>query len=61
MESKRSDCVSFLAFFRRNDLLDREVNETVATIETWSGLWKTGAMEGVPPFVKNLVVFKCSN
>ena len=44
--------VSF-AFFQRNYLPDGQVNETVATVEELSDLWKPGAMDGVPPFVLN--------
>ena len=44
--------VSF-AFFRPNFLPDGRVNETVATVEELSDLWKSGAMDGIPPFVMN--------
>ena len=44
--------VSF-AFFQRNYLADGRVNETVATVEEMSDLWKLGAMDGMPPFVMN--------
>ena len=44
--------VSF-SFFQRNYLPDGRVNETVATVEELSDLWKPGAMDGNPPFVMN--------
>ena len=44
--------VSF-ACFQRIYLPDGQVNETVATVEELSDLWKPGAMDGVPPFVMN--------
>ena len=44
--------VSF-AFFQRNYLTDRGVNETVATVEELSDPWKPGAMDGILPFVMN--------
>ena len=53
MNSKRRGlCVSF-AFFQRNYLPDGRMNETVATFEELSDLWKPGAMDGTPPFVMN--------
>ena len=53
MDCKRKGwCVSF-AFFQRNYLADGRVNETVATVEELSDLWKPGAMDGIPPFVMN--------
>ena len=42
--------VSF-SFFQRNYLPNGRVNETVATVEELSDLWKPGAMDGIPPFV----------
>ena len=39
--------------FQRNYLPDGRVNETVATVEELSDLWKPGAMDGIPPFVMN--------
>ena len=47
--------VSF-AFFQRIYLPDGRVNETVATVEELSDLWKPGAMDGIPPIVMN---FNC--
>ena len=44
--------VSF-AFFQRIYLPDGRVNETVATFEELSDLWKPGALDGSPPFVTN--------
>ena len=41
--------VSFVSF-RRNYL---PVNETVATVEELSDLWKRGAMDGISPFLMN--------
>ena len=53
MDSKRKGlCVSF-AFFQRNYLPGGRVNETVATVEELSDLWKPGAMDEFPPFVMN--------
>ena len=51
MDSNRKGlCVSF-AFFQKKYLPDGRVNETVATFEELSDLWKPGAMDGIPPFV----------
>ena len=44
--------VSF-AFFQRNYLPDGRVNETVATVEELSDIWKPEAIDGNPPFVMN--------
>ena len=52
---KRGLRVTF-AFFQRHYLPDGRVNETVATVEDLSDLWKSGAMDGIPPFVMN---FNC--
>ena len=53
MNSKRKGlCVSF-AFFQRNYLPDGRVNETVATVEELSDLWKPGARDGIRLFVMN--------
>ena len=52
--------VSF-AFFQRNCLPDGRVNETVATVEELSDLWKPGAMNRIPLFVMILIVFRCSH
>ena len=56
MDSKRKGLRVSLAFFQRNYLPDGRANETVATVEELSDLWKTGAMDGFPPFVMN---FNC--
>ena len=45
-----------MAFFERNYLRNGRVNETVATVEELSDLWKPGAIDGVPTFVMN---FNC--
>ena len=53
MNSKRKGLRVSFAFFQRNYLPDGRVNETVATVEELSDLWKPGAMDGAPPFVMN--------
>ena len=53
MVSQRNGLRVSFAFFQRNYLPDGRVNETVATVEELSDLWKPGAMDGVPPFVMN--------
>ena len=53
MDSKRKGLRVSFAFFKRNYLPDGRVNETVATVEKLSDLWKPGAMDGIPPFVMN--------
>ena len=53
MDSKRKGLRVSFAFFQRNYLADGRVNETVATVEELSDLWKPGAMDGIPPFVMN--------
>ena len=53
MDSKRKGLRVSFAFFQRNYLPDGRVNETVATVEELSDLWKPGAMNGIPPFVMN--------
>ena len=53
MDSQRKGLRVSFAFFQRNYLPDRRVNETVATVEELSDLWKPGAMDGIPPFVMN--------
>ena len=53
MNSKRKGLRVSFAFFQRNYLPDGRVNETVATVEDLSDLWKPGAMDGIPPFVMN--------
>ena len=56
MNSKRKGLRVSFAFFQRNYIPDGRMNETVAKVEELSDLWKTGAMDGTPPFVMN---FKC--
>ena len=53
MDSQRKGLRVSFAFFQRNYLPDGRVNETVATVEELSDLWKPGAMDGIPPFVMN--------
>ena len=53
MDSKRKKLRVSFAFFQRNYLQGGRVNETVATVEGLSNLWKPAAMDGVPPFVMN--------
>ena len=53
MDSKRKGLRVSFAFFQRNYLPDRRVNETVATVEELSDLWKPGAMDGILAFVMN--------
>ena len=53
MDSKRKGLRVSFAFFQRKNLQDGQVNETVATVEELSNLWKPRAMDGVPPFVMN--------
>ena len=53
MDSEKKGLRLSFAFFQRNYLPDGQVNETVATVEELSDLWKLGAMDGVPPFVMN--------
>ena len=53
MDSKRKDLRPSFAFFQKNYLPDGRANETVATVEELSDLWKPGAMVGIPPFVMN--------
>ena len=53
MHSKRKGLRVSFAFFQRNYLPDGRVNETVATVEELSDLWKPGAMDGIAPFVMN--------
>ena len=51
MDGKRKRLGVSFAFFQRNYLPEGQVNETVATVEALSDLWKPGAMDGTPPFV----------
>ena len=53
MDSKRKGLRVSFEFFQRNYLPVGRVNETVATVEELSELWKLGAMDGIPPFVMN--------
>ena len=53
MNSKRKGLYVNFAFFQRNYLPDGRLNETVATVEDLSDLWKPGAMDRIPPFVMN--------
>ena len=53
MNSKTKGLRVSFAFFQKNYLPDGRVNETVATVEELSDLWKPGAMDGAPPFVMN--------
>ena len=57
MDSQKKGLRVSFAFFQRNYLPDGRVNETVATVEELSDLWKPGAMNGVPPFVMNCNCF----
>ena len=53
MNSKSKGLRVSFAFFQRNYLGDGRMNETFAKVEDLSDLWKTGAMDGTPPFVMN--------
>ena len=53
MDSQRKGSRVSFAFFQRNYPPDGRMNETVATIEELSDLWKPGVMDGFPPFVMN--------
>ena len=53
MDSQKKGLRLSFAFYQRNYLPDGQVNETVATVEELSDLWKLGAMDGVPSFVMN--------
>ena len=56
-DSKRMGLRVSLAFFQQNYVPDEGVNETVDTVEEMSGLWESGAMYGIPPFV---MICKCN-
>ena len=56
MDSKKKGLRVNLAFIQRNYLPDGRVNKTVVTVEELTNLWKPGAMDGIPPFVTNLVI-----
>ena len=49
LDSRRKGLHVSFAFFQRNYLPDGRVNETYATVEELSDLWKPGAMDAVPP------------
>ena len=53
MDSRRKGLRFSFAFFHRSYLIEGRVNETVATVEVLSDLWKPGAMDAIPPFVMN--------
>ena len=53
MDSNRKGLRVNFAFFQRKYLQDGRVNETVATVEELSDIWKPGAIDGIPPFVMN--------
>ena len=53
MDSKRLRLRVSFAFFQRNYLPDGRVNDTVATNEELSDLWKSGAVDGIPLLVMN--------
>ena len=53
MDSQRKGLRVSFAFFQRNYLPDGRENETVATVEELSDLWKPGAMDKIPPFAMN--------
>ena len=53
MDSRRKELRVSFAFFHRSFLPDGRVNETVATVEKSSDLWKPGAMDGISHFVMN--------
>ena len=59
IDNQRKGLRVTFAFFQRNCLPDGRVNETVATVEELSDLWKPGAMDRIPPFVMILIVFRC--
>ena len=48
IDTKRKGFRVSFAFFQKNYLPDRRVNETVAKFAEFSNLWKPGAMEGTP-------------
>ena len=53
MDSQRKGLRVSFAFFQRNYLPDGRVNETFATVEELSDIWKPGGMDGLSPFVMN--------
>ena len=57
MDSKRKGLRVRIVFFQKKYLPDGRLNETVATVEELSDLWKPGAMDGFPPFEMNSSCF----
>ena len=55
MDSKKKELRVSFAFFQRKYLPDGRVNETVATVEELSDIWKPGAIDGIPPFLMNCI------
>ena len=53
MDSTRNGLGVSFAFFQKIYPPDGRVNETVASVEKMSDIWKPGAMDGIPPFVMN--------
>ena len=53
MDSKRKGLHVTFAFSQRNYLPDGRTNESVATVEELSDLWKPRAMDGIPQFMMN--------
>ena len=53
MNSKTKGLRINFAFFQKFCILDGRLNETVATVEELSDLWKPGAMDTIPPSVMN--------
>ena len=51
MDSKRKGLRVSFAFFQKHHPPDGRLNETVPTVEELSDLWKSGAVDGIPPFV----------
>ena len=60
MNSKRKRLRVSFAFFQKHYLPDGRVNETVATVEETSDLWKPRAVDGIPRFMMNCNCIKCS-
>ena len=53
MDCKRKGLYVSIAFLQKIYLPEGRENETVATVEELSDLWKPSAMDGIPPFVMN--------
>ena len=53
MDSKKKGLRVSFAILQRNYLPDGRVNETVATVEELSDIWKPGAIDRIPPFLVN--------